>query len=108
MIPGPLVAATVGIAVSMVPIIQAGLTAILLPAAWLLAPNRGADGRRSVMNPSRSSRAAVPQTFFVKLMLPFAVPITVTMALVLAVGERWPRSIAPGSGLKLAAFAPLP
>lgn len=40
MIPGPLVAVTLGIAVSMVPIIQAGLAAILLPAVWLLAPNR--------------------------------------------------------------------
>lgn len=48
------------------------------------------------------SRAAVPPTFFAKVALPFAVPIMLAMALLLAVGERWPRSMAPGSGLKLA------
>ncbi len=56
----------------------------------------------SPMKSSRSSRVAVPASFFAKLMLPFAFPIALTMALVLLVGERWPRNIAPGSGLKLA------
>lgn len=39
---------------------------------------------------------------FAKLMLPFALPIVLTFVLVFTVGERWPRNIAPGSGLKLA------
>ncbi|HPB23448.1 MAG TPA: hypothetical protein PLL48_14090 [Novosphingobium sp.] len=46
-------------------------------------------------------RPAVPGSFFAKLMLPFAVPILATLVLILA-GDRWPRAIAPGSGLKLA------
>lgn len=54
------------------------------------------------MKKSGSSRAVVPASFFAKLMLPFAVPIAITMALILLVGDRWPRNIAPGSGLKLA------
>jgi hypothetical protein len=35
-------------------------------------------------------------------MLPFAIPICLTLVLALSVGEDWPRNIAPGSGLKLA------
>lgn len=37
-----------------------------------------------------------------KLLLPFAIPIVLTLLLILAIGEAWPRAIAPGSGLKLA------
>ncbi len=44
----------------------------------------------------------MPQSFFLKLLLPFVVPFVLTMALVVLVGEDWPRNIAPGSGLKLA------
>lgn len=51
---------------------------------------------------SQPRHLAVPPSFFAKLMLPFALPILLTFALVLLVGERWPRDIAPGSGLKLA------
>ena len=47
-------------------------------------------------------RPTVPASFFVKMMLPFALPILLTLVLVLTVGDRWPRDIAPGSGLKLA------
>lgn len=54
------------------------------------------------MNNRKVSRAAVPPGFIVKLMLPFALPIAVTLLLVVFVGEAWPRNIAPGSGLKLA------
>lgn len=54
------------------------------------------------MKQARSSRAVVPASFFVRLMLPFAAPIAMTLVLLVFVGERWPRSIAPGSGLKLA------
>jgi hypothetical protein len=43
----------------------------------------------------------VPASFFGKVALPFGVPILLTFALLLA-GDRWPRDIAPGSGLKLA------
>ena len=49
-----------------------------------------------------SRRPAVPASFLGKLLLPFAVPILLTLALLLLVGDRWPRDIAPGSGLKLA------
>ncbi len=42
--------------------------------------------------------------FFVGVALPFIIPMLVTLALVLTVGESWPRQIAPGSGLKLAGF----
>jgi hypothetical protein len=50
----------------------------------------------------RTSRPDVPPRFFAGLLLPFAVPMVLTAALVIVVGESWPRQIAPGSGLKLA------
>jgi len=50
----------------------------------------------------QSHRTIVPPSFFPKLALPFALPIAITLALVVLVGEAWPRNIAPGSGLKLA------
>jgi hypothetical protein len=46
----------------------------------------------------------VPPTFFVKVLLPFAIPMLLTAALVILVGESWPRNIAPGSGLKMFGF----
>ncbi|MFM7377004.1 MAG: hypothetical protein ACKO1O_02555 [Erythrobacter sp.] len=54
------------------------------------------------MNRRKSHRTVVPPSFFAKLALPFALPIASTLALVVLVGEAWPRNIAPGSGLKLA------
>lgn len=39
------------------------------------------------------------------MILPFAVPILVTLILLLVVGNAWPRDIAPGSGLKLPGLA---
>ena len=54
------------------------------------------------MNRAVPSRPSVPASFFAKLMLPFALPILLTFALLIVVGDRWPRDIAPGSGLKLA------
>lgn len=50
------------------------------------------------------SPAAVPPAFFFRLMLPFAAPVAATLAMVMLVGDRWPRNLAPGSGLKLAGF----
>lgn len=46
----------------------------------------------------------MPPTFFVKLLLPFAIPMLLTTALVILVGDSWPRNIAPGSGLKVPGF----
>lgn len=54
------------------------------------------------MTKHRTPRPTVPPGFFAKLVLPFAIPLALTMALVIFVGETWPRTIAPGSGLKLA------
>ena len=54
------------------------------------------------MQKTDNGRPRVPPSFFGKLMLPFAVPALLTLILVLTVGERWPRNIAPGSGLKFA------
>lgn len=54
------------------------------------------------MKRTRSQRFAAPPSLFVKAMLPFAAPILLTFALVLLIGNHWPRDIAPGSGLKLA------
>lgn len=54
------------------------------------------------MRKARSPRTVVPAGFFPKLMLPFAAPILLTLLLALLVGETVPRTIAPGSGLKLA------
>ena len=51
-----------------------------------------------------SVQATVPRGWHVKAILPFALPIIVTFALLILVGDRWPRDIAPGSGLKLAGF----
>jgi hypothetical protein len=53
---------------------------------------------------TKASRPIVPPTFFVKLLLPFAIPMLLTVALVIIVGESWPRNIAPGSGLKMWGF----
>lgn len=54
------------------------------------------------MSTQRPSRPKAPASLLVRPLLPFALPILVTFALVLLVGEDWPRQIAPGSGLKLA------
>ncbi|MFN3469545.1 MAG: hypothetical protein ACK4UL_04535 [Novosphingobium meiothermophilum] len=35
-----------------------------------------------------------------QIMLPFALPFMLTLALIVTIGEAWPRQIAPGSGLK--------
>lgn len=56
------------------------------------------------MNNRKVSRPVVPPGFVVKLLLPFATPVAVTLLLVVLVGEAWPRNIAPGSGLKLTGF----
>ncbi len=55
-----------------------------------------------LVNRRQSQRTLVPPSFFPKLMLPFVLPIAITLALVGLVGEAWPRNIAPSSGLKLA------
>lgn len=54
------------------------------------------------MRKASSPRTVVPAGFFPKLLLPFAAPILLTLLLALLVGETVPRTIAPGSGLKLA------
>lgn len=54
------------------------------------------------MKTTGASRAVVPQTAIAKIVLPFAVPIMLTFALLLLIGSTWPRDLAPGSGLKLA------
>ncbi len=54
------------------------------------------------MSQAQPRRPAVPPSFFARLMLPFALPILLTFTLALLAGDRWPREIAPGSGLKLA------
>lgn len=56
------------------------------------------------MTKTFASRPIVPPTFFVKVLLPFAIPMLMTAALVILVGESWPRNIAPGSGLKMFGF----
>lgn len=56
------------------------------------------------MSKDTASRAIVPPAFFVKLLMPFAIPMLFTAVLVIFVGERWPRNIAPGSGLKVLGF----
>lgn len=49
-----------------------------------------------------SARPTAPPYMHAVAMLPFALPFLLTFALVLFVGEQWPRDIALGSGLKLA------
>ncbi len=56
------------------------------------------------MTKTQASRPIVPATFFVELLLPFAIPMLLTAALVILVGESWPRNIPPGSGLKVPGF----
>jgi len=56
------------------------------------------------MTKTQASRPIVPATFFVELMLPFTIPMLLTAALVILVGESWPRNIPPGSGLKVPGF----
>jgi hypothetical protein len=50
----------------------------------------------------RTVRATVGQGALAKCLLPFAVPILLTFGLLALIGDRWPRDLAPGSGLKLA------
>jgi hypothetical protein len=57
------------------------------------------------MGKSTSRRPGLTPTLFATVVLPFAIPILLTFALVLLVGNAWPRSIALGSGLKLAGLA---
>lgn len=54
------------------------------------------------MTKLESSRPKVPAYTHAVLLLPFAVPILITFALIILVGNQWPRDIALGSGLKLA------
>lgn len=56
------------------------------------------------MTQARAPRPVVPPRFFVTVALPFAIPALVTIALIVTVGESWPRNLPPGSGLKLAGF----
>jgi hypothetical protein len=53
------------------------------------------------MQKSRTPPTIVPPRFFALLVLPLAIPMLLTLALLLSLGEAWPRTIAPGSGLKL-------
>lgn len=54
------------------------------------------------MNNVKRSRTIVPPSYFAKLALPFAVPALLSVALIVLVGDAWPRNIAPGSSLKFA------
>ncbi|RNJ61345.1 MAG: hypothetical protein EDM03_15990 [Porphyrobacter sp. IPPAS B-1204] len=56
------------------------------------------------MNKATASRPKVSPRFFALVLLPFAIPVLLTFALVAFVGEDWPRTMVPGSGLKLAGF----
>lgn len=56
------------------------------------------------MKRNNAPRANLPPSFFAKLLLPFAIPMLLTIALVIFAGDNWPRHIAPGSGLKLPGF----
>lgn len=51
---------------------------------------------------SERARPILPSAALGQCLLPFALPILVTLVIVLTIGEAWPRNIAPGSGLKLA------
>ena len=52
--------------------------------------------------PPASRRPAAPASLILRMALPFALPFALTLIILATVGEAWPRSIAPGSGLKLA------
>lgn len=56
------------------------------------------------MTQARAPRPVVLPRFFLTVALPFAIPALVTIALIVTVGESWPRNLPPGSGLKLAGF----
>lgn len=43
----------------------------------------------------------LPASFMLKTALPFVFPVALTVIILLTVGDTWPRSIAPGSGLML-------
>lgn len=60
-------------------------------------------GRWQGMTSNRAgNRPDTPARILWHMPLPFAVPFALTLLLVLTVGESWPRTLAPGSGLKLA------
>jgi hypothetical protein len=46
-----------------------------------------------LVNRRQSQRTLVPPSFFPKLMLPFVLPIAITLALVGLVGEAWPQAV---------------
>lgn len=47
-------------------------------------------------------RPSAPASLLLKMAVPFALPFGLTLIILATVGEAWPRSIAPDSGLKLA------
>lgn len=46
-------------------------------------------------------RPELPPALMLRMVLPFAAPIFLTVLLIFTIGETWPRTIASGSGLKL-------
>jgi hypothetical protein len=61
---------------------------------------------RALPSPYLSRPPTLPASFLLKTALPFVLPVALTVIILLTVGETWPRSIAPGSGLILPGLIP--
>ena len=57
--------------------------------------------RRATSSSGAKNRPVLPASFPAVALLPFFIPILLTLLLVLTVGEGWPRNLAAGAGLKL-------
>jgi hypothetical protein len=56
---------------------------------------------RTLPSQHLSRPPTLPASFLLKMALPLVLPVALTVFISITVGETWPRSIAPGSGLML-------
>ncbi len=56
---------------------------------------------RTLPSQHLSRPPTLPASFLLKMALPLVLPVALTLFISITVGETWPRSIAPGSGLML-------
>ena len=56
---------------------------------------------RTLPSQHLSRPPTLPASFLLKMALPLVSPVALTVFISITVGETWPRSIAPGSGLML-------
>ena len=61
---------------------------------------------RTLPSKHLSRPPTLPASFLLKMALPLVLPVALTVFISITVGETWPRSIAPGSGLRASGSSP--